>query len=401
VNIMAWLAKIGLGLALMVGLVLVVCLIAFVVNPVLIGRYYAVVSGADTVNRIDTLEPLEKVSGANVAAPTLSLAPLNSLSKVARDQAIALAQATSSQNLIVWIDGGIALEHYGTGFDQNSLSSPASMMKSVLSLAIGVAADKGKLKLTDPVGLYIAAWKDDPRGKITFEQLLTMSSGLSHAPFSLNPFSPYMTSWLSQDVNKVALESSTAFPAGTHYQYSNINAQILAIALEGATGQRLAAWLSEAIWAPIGARDASVWLDRPNGAARGYCCLLATARDWLRLGLLIKDGGRVGATQVVSRSYIDAMIKPSPNYPNFGYHIWRASPYTPARSYGAGVRFTVPAKEPFLAPDMVYFDGNGGQRVYVSPALGLVIVRIGTPKMDWDDSTLPNMIIRGLKPKAP
>jgi hypothetical protein len=49
-----------------------------------------------------------------------------------------------------------------------------------------------------------------------------------------------------------------------------------------------------------------------------------------------------------------------------------------------------------LAPDMVYFDGNGGQRVYISQALGLVIVRIGAPKMDWDDSALPNIIVKGL-----
>ena len=154
--------------------------------------------------------------------------------------------------------------------------------------------------------------------------------------------------------------------------------------------------ISEAIWAPIGAKDASVWLDRQGGAARGYCCLLATARDWLRVGLLIKDQGRVGDTQVVSPDFIKAMMGPSPNYSNFGYHIWRASPYTAARSYGAGVSFKVPAREPFLAPDMVYFDGNGGQRVYVSPALGLVIVRIGAPKMDWDDSALPNMIVKSL-----
>lgn len=58
--------------------------------------------------------------------------------------------------------------------------------------------------------------------------------------------------------------------------------------------------------------------------------------------------------------------------------------------------FTIPAQEPFAAPDMVYFDGNGGQRVYVSPALGLVIVRIGAPQNDWDDSALPNLVVRGL-----
>jgi CubicO group peptidase (beta-lactamase class C family) len=398
---MAWLVKVGWGVLGLLGLLFIACLFAFIKSPVLIGRYWAVMIGADSVNRVDTLKPLETVRGSGTALPPLSTAVGQSLTAETRAAAIALADATTSQSLLVWVNNGIALEHYGAGFDANSLSNTASMMKPVLALAIGVAIDKGLMKSDDPVGKFIPDWKDDARGAITIEQLLTMSSGLAHAPFSLNPYSTYMTSWLSTDVNRVALATKTAFPAGTHYQYSNISAQILTMALEGATGKRLAAWLSEAIWAPIGASDASVWLDRENGAARGYCCLLATGRDWLRVGLLLKDSGKVGETQVVSSDYIKAMMAPSPNYPNFGYHIWRASPYTGARSYGAGVSFKVPAKEAFLAPDMIYFDGNGGQRVYISQALGLVIVRIGSPKMDWDDSALPNIIVKGLAKASP
>ena len=42
---------------------------------------------------------------------------------------------------------------------------------------------------------------------------------------------------------------------------------------------------------------------------------------------------------------------------------------------------------------MVYFDGFGGQRVYVSNSADLVIVRTGDTRLDWDDSVLPNMIL--------
>ena len=54
------------------------------------------------------------------------------------------------------------------------------------------------------------------------------------------------------------------------------------------------------------------------------------------------------------------------------------------------------SKEPFLAPDMVYFDGNGGQRIYIFQVRDLVIVRIFAPKIVWDDSALPNIIVAGL-----
>ena len=63
--------------------------------------------------------------------------------------------------------------------------------------------------------------------------------------------------------------------------------------------------------------------------------------------------------------------------------------------------------EPFLADDVVYFDGSGGQRVYVVASQDLVIVRTGpgrinpeTGNFDWDDAALPNTIMRGILPAA-
>ena len=46
--------------------------------------------------------------------------------------------------------------------------------------------------------------------------------------------------------------------------------------------------------------------------------------------------------------------------------------------------------------DLIYFDGFGGQRVYVIPSEDLVIVRTGDVSMDWDDALLPNSIFRGI-----
>ena len=167
--------------------------------------------------------------------------------------------------------------------------------------------------------------------------------------------------------------------------------------IERATGMRYAQWVSRTVWRPLGARDGAVWLDKDGGFARTFCCMIATGEDWLRVGLMIKDGGRVGRRQLFDRTWIDAMIAPSPLNPNFGYQIWRASPYAAQRSYGPAIALKVPASEPFVADDMVYFDGAGGQRVYISRKLDLVIVRIGKATQNWDDAALPNIIARGLR----
>ena len=51
--------------------------------------------------------------------------------------------------------------------------------------------------------------------------------------------------------------------------------------------------------------------------------------------------------------------------------------------------FTVKAAKPFIADDMLYFDGAGARRVYISKKYGLVIVRLGDTDVSWDDSWLP------------
>ena len=77
---------------------------------------------------------------------------------------------------------------------------------------------------------------------------------------------------------------------GEAFNYSSAVSQLVALVLERATGERYADFVSRAIWQPLGAHDAFVSLDRPNGHARASASFLAQPEDWLRLGRL--DHGR-------------------------------------------------------------------------------------------------------------
>ncbi|MBT8132379.1 MAG: hypothetical protein KJO35_08935, partial [Gammaproteobacteria bacterium] len=63
------------------------------------------------------------------------------------------------------------------------------------------------------------------------------------------------------------------------------------------------------------------------------------------------------------------------------------------RYYNRKTSTRVLHSEPYLAEDVIYFDGMGGQRVYVVPSAELVIVRTGDMAMDWDDAKLPNLLL--------
>ena len=124
---------------------------------------------------------------------------------------------------------------------------------------------------------------------------------------------------------------------------------------------------------------------------------MAPARDWMKLGLLIKDGGKFNGKQIVSEDYIKKMVSPSATNPNYGWQIWLGTAYEPVRFYNEiKVGLSVAASAPFKADDMIYFDGFGGQRVYISPSNDLVIVRTGDPAFDWDESFLPNSVLDDL-----
>jgi CubicO group peptidase (beta-lactamase class C family) len=128
---------------------------------------------------------------------------------------------------------------------------------------------------------------------------------------------------------------------------------------------------------------------------------MASAEDWLRVGRLILDRGRANGRQLVPADWIAQMTAPSAANPNYGWQVWRGHPHAPARRYGKSVRAVVPAAEPFARDDVFYLDGSAGQRVYVIPSERMVIVRIGAPSFDWDDSRLPNLLLAGVSRSKP
>lgn len=297
--------------------------------------------------------------------------------------------------LLVFHRGALRYERYWPGFDASTRTNPNSMHKGVLALLVGAAIADGHIDSVDArASQWIESWRDTPHRDITVRELLQMSSGLEV---------PVFGSWRSSsilfgsDLERGVLALGVEAPHGSVFQYNNASSQALVMLLERATGQPYADYLSERLWRRLGNADAGLWLDREGGMPRGFCCLFATARDWLRVGRLFLDEGRVGAEAVIPAGWIREMTTPSPRNRNFGMHVWLGSPPGRQRTYN---RYTITAyhSADFAADDIVYLDGFGGQRVYIVPSLELVIVRTGVSSTDWNDAILANTVIRAVKP---
>jgi CubicO group peptidase (beta-lactamase class C family) len=301
--------------------------------------------------------------------------------------------------LIVLVDGKVVGEAYRKGASATTRTASQSMHKTVLAMMVGAAIDDGIVKsVDDPVGNYLPEWRDDPRGKITLRQLLSMSSGLDNP--SMAKMELAAMHMMMGDVSDAALGLDVAEKPGA-FNYNNGNSQIAGTALSRALGKAkrggYAQYLYEKLWCPLGNRNASLWPEFEGGEPRYYAFLDASVRDWAAVGELIRNRGKQGDKQLVSAAWIDEMTKPSSGNANYGLGIWRGSPWSQSRGYSRESQFKASHSAPYLADDVLFLDGFGGQRVYIVPSAKLVIARSGETSMTWDDAVLVNTALKALK----
>ena len=328
-----------------------------------------------------TYEPRERVVGGNEAPAPRVAAELESLDGGALNAAAGYAGEHGSRALIVARHDHIVFERYWRGTNFDTPTDGQSFTPLLAALATGVAISHRRIGWPDePIGAFVSEWAQDPRGAITVRNLLQNSSGLAPAASSGRPPTDLIAAALAEPLSGI--------PGATRREQA-ADAQLLALVLARATRERYAAYLSETLWRPLGAADAWLWLDKPGGAVHAECCMLARQGDWIRVAqLLLRDGNYRGA-ELIRPGWVTLMRAPARGDPRYGAFVQLASP--PA-----------PGHEPYAARDLFLVGGTGGNRMWLVPALQLAIVRIA-PDTDagWDDSRIPNLIIRGARDYVP
>jgi CubicO group peptidase (beta-lactamase class C family) len=338
------------------------------------------------------LKPIEVAPGAPGSHPLKVAGPGDlTFAPAAIAKAQSYSDSLGGHALLIWQGGELRYEKYGDGVTADTRFETFSMHKSVLGLVYGAALRDGIVKSLDQTaGEFLPEWANDPRGKITLRQLLTMESGLSLGPIDVKA--------------KLALAAKIDVPPGSRFEYNNANSEIAGVILNRAlktAGQGdYAAYLSRVLLQPLGTGDAHLWLDHEGGDPRFFAFLQMRARDWLRVGIVMDRQGQFDGAQVLPAAWIKAITTPSALNPNYGIQVWIGAPWNRYRSYGPRNPIKMSNIEPYRASDLVFFDGFGGERVYIAPSLDLVIVRIGEASLAFDDSIIPNDIIAGMHSPA-
>lgn len=362
-------------------------------------RVADIVSGGGELKGYDPLEP---VPGAAFAALPQARTP--SIDAAALAAAHDYAARNRSNAFIVWRDGRIEHEAYFGGATAETPIVSKSLAKPITALAIGRAIKLGKIKSLDqPVTDFIPEWRGQPKGAMLIRHLLDMRSGLLAQGFSATPDNHWNRAYLDPDHIRYIIDTyPLTDPPGSIYEYSNATSELVALVIERSTGRRYAEFVGTEVLKPIGATGGQVWVNRPGGLVHSGCCMMLPPQSWLRMAILIMHDGRWRGRALLPAGYVAAMRTPTAQNPHYGLGLWVAGTYAERRGFQNPARPgpKVLHSEPFLARDLVMFDGNSDQVVYIVPSAKLIVMRTGDspPKApEWDNAFLPNTVLRGLR----
>jgi hypothetical protein len=337
-------------------------------------------------------EPAELIAGSEEGEPPRVQPELEHLDGAALRAAAEYAGARKTDALIIGRHGHIVFEQYWDGGRFDAISDADAFTPTIGALMVGVALRDRKVgAMSEPVANYIDVLRGTAREAITIADVLHSASGLAPAEPGSSPWAAaqrelYGTSLLSSCLSRELVQGP-----GRRWVQQPCDSQLVARLIELATHDRYAGYISARLWKPIGAADA--WLTREDeaGAAWAHCCLRARRGDWMRIGELLVSDGHFQGEEILPPGWVAEMLAASRAQPNFGYQVWRGQPFQGSTAPGS-------PSEPYAADDTYLLKGAGKSRLWFVPSLSLTILRMGSnPEADpdWDDSRIPNLVIRG------
>lgn len=162
-----------------------------------------------------------------------------------------------SSNVLVRRSFGLADQENEVANSEATLYRIASVTKAFTAVLALQSAERGELKLDDPIQTHLPELSDSPVAGVTIDQLLTHMSGITD-------FRPTVAADISlRDALLRKLERAQMDSApGTRYAYCNVGYTILGVILESATGRTYEELLRKRIFEP--AKMASAYLDVPS-----------------------------------------------------------------------------------------------------------------------------------------
>ena len=289
----------------------------------------------------------------SVAVSSLRLAQMDAVinAEIAQHHLPGAVVLVARKGRVIWDKsyGSRAVEPTREPMTVDTIFDLASLTKVVATAtSIMILVERGKLRIADPVSLYIPELKGEGREHITIEELLTHRSGYP-------PDFDLRERWTGYDeAIKHLIKEPLRNPPGTRFTYSDIGFIALGEVVKRVSGMPLDQFAKQNIFQPLGMRDTTflpsaalrariaptekrrgqlsylgdtpvnagaegeVWLrgqvhdptSYRMGGIAGHAGLFSTAKDLAIYCQMILNGGSYGSVRILSPLSVAEMTRP-------------------------------------------------------------------------------------------
>lgn len=280
---------------------------------------------------------------------------------------------TNMVGMVIVKDGETVYENYYNDCTAESRIHVFSVTKSIVSILIGIAVDKGLIKSIEDKVLdyyldYILKRGEKTLPEIRIKDILTMTVPYK---YKFNPYTKYFTSmdWVKFSLDKMGGKGRVG-----EFRYAPIiGPDVLSGILVKATGQSVLDFAKENLFEPLEiniekniifhskeeqmefykSTDMNGWVADPQGVNTAGWGLTISPVDMAKIGLLFLNKGKWNGKQIVSEKWVEESTTEHSRWEKmnlpYGYLWW------------------IGEKGGYAAM------GDGGNIIYVNPDKNLVV----------------------------
>ncbi|MBE6143596.1 MAG: serine hydrolase [Erysipelotrichaceae bacterium] len=288
------------------------------------------------------------------------------------------------RQIVAYKDNILEIEEYREGFSKEDTMNVMSVTKSITSLLVGIAIDKGFIKsVDDKVMNYYKDVYTPKRGEktiydITIQHILSMT-----APYK-GKSEPWKKVCTSNDWTLSILDFLGGRNGITNeFRYHTLGTQILLGIIRQASGMNVLKFANEYLFKPLGieprvnancrskedqftylmnkGNHGKVWFMDPTDMPTAGWGLSMSAYEMAQVGLLVLNNGVYNGIRVISEKYLNEMTQ---SYISLDYKFGN-------QDYG--YLWWIPHR----SSDVIGAIGDGGNVIYINKKYNIVVTVTG------------------------
>ena len=286
------------------------------------------------------------------------------------------------ESLLIVKNGYLIGEEYFKENNVDKINWIRSGTKSIMSMLIGIAIDKGFINsIEEPIKNYLSNKTnllDEEKGNIKIKHLLTMTSGFDWDESTVDEFNNWV---LADNQIDYLLSRDIVDAPGTRFNYNSAATDLLSVIIEEASGLNTLEFAKQFLFNHLGINNLD-WAKHKQGHYDGGAGLLLRARDMAKLGMLMIYKGNNGSDQIISEQWVnDSFVKYSENqYFDYGYLWWLTTVNNTnvyfASGYAGQFIFCIPTKNIIVVGTADFLNNNGRASQQWSDMFNFITTRV-------------------------